>query len=352
MPEGDGAPADVDLGIRLGLAIHALLGEMGDFERHDVGRLFLAARDAVEILLKLFHRLVRLEVADEDQGDVLRRVVEGVKFIGLLLGNGRDVGGPADDRPLIRVGNPHHGFIDLVELAQRRGLGAHPAFLEDDIALGVELAKDGAQETLGLHPHPKLELVRRHGDEVAREVSGGEGVHARGAAGGIDAIELVLHENLALRLDELLEFLLQLAIARRLALGLLHVLDVTPTPRGAHEHFLLADLIAELLLRVDDLEVLLVILGAERGRALEHHVLEEMRDARDAGPLVRAADMRDPSASNGRVIVPLDHEDAKTIGQRFLDDVHLLRRRDGDESGANQDEAEQTQGGVGEAKGQ
>ena len=103
-------------------------------------------------------------------------------------------------------------------------------------------------------------------------------------AAAVDAVELVLDQDLALLGDQLVELLLQFAVARRLVLRLEQVVDFAAAIRRAHLPLLLAHLVADAFLLGDDFEVLLVILRADGRRALEHHVLEEVRDAGHAEP--------------------------------------------------------------------
>ena len=56
----------------------------------------------------------------------------------------------------------------------------------------------------------------------------------------------------------------------------------------------------KLFLLLDDLEVSIDVAGADRSASLEHHVLEEVADARDPWMLVGGADMRDSAGGDGR----------------------------------------------------
>jgi hypothetical protein len=56
-------------------------------------------------------------------------------------------------------------------------------------------------------------------------------------------------------------------------------------------------------------------------------VLEEVGDTGDAQPLIRAADMRHPTARDGRLIVPFDEQQPHAVGEGFLDHRHLLGRQ-------------------------
>src|SRR4029079_16891582 len=70
--------------------------------------------------------------------------------------------------------------------------------------------------------------------------------------------------------------------------------------------------------------ILIVILSADGGSAFEHHVLEEVSGAGNAGALVGAAHVCHPAAGDGGFVVALDHEDAHAVGESFFDDRNLL----------------------------
>ncbi|MEO8349736.1 MAG: hypothetical protein ABI610_12550 [Acidobacteriota bacterium] len=247
------------------------------------------------------------------------------------------IAGTSDDRPPVRVRLPEHRLERLLELAERRGLGPQPPLLEDDVPLRVELPEDRLQEPFRLHPHPELELVRRDVDEVAGHVRVGEGVHAGAAPGRVDPVELVLDEDLALLRDERVELLLELAQARRLVLRLQDVVDLAPAPGSADLRVLLPHLVAQLLLLGDDREVLFVVLRADRRRALEHHVLEKVRDPGDARTLVRAADEGDPAARDARLPFPVNEKETHPVRQLLFDDRDLLREERSPEDEAHGD---------------
>ena len=325
MPRRRRVPQDVHLRIGLRLGVHSLLNFLCHFLGDDLRRIALTPRDALEVALAQLGRLVGLEVADQNQRDVLRRIVQCVKLVSLRLGDGRDVRRPADHWPAVRMRLPEHRLERFLKFAKRRGLGAHAALLEHHVALGVKLAEHRPQQPLRLHPRPKLELVRRHGNEVAGHVVGREGVHAGRAGGGVDAVELVLDEHLALRGDQFLELGLKFAVALGLVFRLGHVVDLAAPQGQPHLGLLPAHGVAHHFLLINDLGVALGIARADGRRALEHHVLEEVRDAGDAGALVDAADARHPSAGDGRRVVPLDHEQFHAVGERALINRHLLR---------------------------
>ncbi len=263
-------------------------------------------------------------IADEEEGNVLGRIIDPVKLVGLGFGDCRDVGGPADDRPTIRRGFPNHGVQLFGEFAQRSRFSAPPAFFEDDVALSVKLAEDRMENSVGFHPHPKFEFIRWDVDKVSSEVFGGERVHLRTTVSGVDAIEFVFDQNFALLGNQLIEFLFELFIAPALIFGFEKIVDFAEAIFGAHFLFFFAHLIAKLFLRGYDFEVLLIVFGANGRRAFEHHVFKKVGDASDAGAFIRAADMGNPTASEGGFVVALDHKQAHAIGELFLDYGDLL----------------------------
>ncbi len=74
---------NIDLRIGFRLGIHALLGKLLDFRSHNFRRIRFAARDAAKVFLRHRRNGIRFEVAHEDQGDVLRRIIKGVKLVRL-----------------------------------------------------------------------------------------------------------------------------------------------------------------------------------------------------------------------------------------------------------------------------
>ena len=132
----------------------------------------------------------------------------------MLLGNSRDVRRPAHGGPVVRQRFPEHRARLFLELAQRGRVSPHPALLENDVALGIKFPKDRVQNALGFHPHPQLELVGGHVDEISGQVLGREGVLAGTAVAGVNLIELILDQDFPLLRDELVKFLLQLLVTR------------------------------------------------------------------------------------------------------------------------------------------
>ena len=141
MPRRRRVPQDVHLRIGLRLGIHSLLNFLCHFLGDDLRRIALTPRDALEVALAQLGRLVGLEVADQNQRDVLRRIVQCVKLVSLRLGDGRDIRRPADHWPAVRMRLPEHRLERFLKFAKRRGLGAHAALLEHHVALGVKLAE-------------------------------------------------------------------------------------------------------------------------------------------------------------------------------------------------------------------
>ena len=111
----------------------------------------------------------------------------------------------------------------------------------------------------------------------------------------------------------------------------LPVAHIAEPPRRAHFGFFSAHLVADLFLLGKNFLILLVIRRANGRRALEHHVFNQMCDAGDAGAFIRTADVRDPAARDGRIIVSLDHEQSHSIAQRSFNDANFLGGKRGRE---------------------
>ena len=81
--ERDRVPADLGGGVRVGLPLEAQVVLPLRRERDDLGGRDLPARDPPEVLAGELQRLGLVEVADEDGGQVVRRVVGREVVVGL-----------------------------------------------------------------------------------------------------------------------------------------------------------------------------------------------------------------------------------------------------------------------------
>ena len=317
MPEGNGVVAERHLRLAVTGGVEPLLCVLLHLQGHHIGRRF-AGLESPEIPLRQGLRLGEVEVAHQRAGQVPRRVVGVIELFRLFQREHPEVGGPADDRPGIGMRLPEQRVEGFVELSGGRGFGAEPPLLVHHIALGVELAEHRPQQALRLHPEPQLEPVLRHRDEVHGLVVRGEGVHAGGAGLGIDAVELVLHHERPLFLGQGVE----LVPERRQLLGQVFVPEGVPDePQPALLPALPvdgSDPFLDLLLFPDDRLVPFRVGGPDAGRALEHHVLEEVAHPGDARPLVRRAHMRRPPGRNGRHLRPYHREKLHPVVEREL----------------------------------
>ena len=91
MAESDGVPEDIGLRICFRLGVHSFLGDLFDFQRHDVGRILLASRNPPEIFFRQLHGRLFLKVADQNHRDVLRGIIYAVEGVGLCLRNRRNI---------------------------------------------------------------------------------------------------------------------------------------------------------------------------------------------------------------------------------------------------------------------
>ena len=324
MAKRNRVPDNVDLRIRLRFGEHALLGDLFHFQRHHVGCGLVARRDPPEIFLRHLRGLVRVKVADQNRREILRLIVQRVKVVRLLLGDRGNVRRPAQHRPGVGMRFPDHRVEGLGEFSERRRFGPHPPFLKHHVPLGVEFTENRMQQAFRLHPHPEFKLVGGNHDEIAGHVLGGEGVHARTAGRGVNPVKLILHQNLPLILDQLLELALQLAPAGRHILELGRIIDVSATIGLTHLALFLPHQIANAFLVGNNLEVALIILGANRRGPLEHHVLKKMSHAGDAGALVGTAHARHPAARHGRLALAFHDEQLHAVGECLLGNGQLL----------------------------
>ena len=235
---------------------------------------------------------------------------------------------------------PEDGLVLLLELGHRVRLHPQPALLPHHVALRVELPEHQVGEAVRLHPAPQLELVGGHRHEEGGHVGVGERVDHRGAIGGVDLVELVLDDELVLVVLELLHLGAQLGQARGLVLGVVHAArDLAPPLGPAQLLVLLLHGAEDAVQAVQDLLLLGIVRRADGPGALEHHVLEEVGDAGDAGPLVGAAHAGHPPGGDGGGVVALHHEQPQAVGQgHLLDrDVGLLGGQ-GEGDGQQQDD--------------
>src|SRR5262249_40726571 len=72
------------------------------------------------------------------------------------------------------------------------------------------------------------------------------------------------------------------------------------------------------------LQHLVELLRAVLRRPVEHHVLEEVADAGDAGALVARADLEEGVEADDRRVVVGDHPDAQAVGEASLQDGEEL----------------------------
>jgi len=228
---------------------------------------------------------------------------------------------------------PEHGGELLVEFAQRRRLRAKTAFLENDVALRVELSEDRVEQTVRLHPRPQLELVLGQAHEVHGPVLVGRRVQEFAPVFRVDLVHLILDDVLALLQNQRIELRLELLVPRGLGRRVVHARDLAATEPVAHLRHLVAHVVSHLLLLVDELQVEGDVLGADDVGALEHHVLKEVRDAGDARPFVRRADASHPAGGDGRRIVPLVEQPLHSVRQSPLFDFDPRLLRGGDEGG-------------------
>ncbi len=145
-----------------------------------------AARNIAEILPDGRHRPGKIDVADQADDRVNRRVVGLQEIPGLGQRQVDDVGAPADDRVAVGMHGKSVGDQVLIQHATRIALVGTPPFFQDDVPLGVEFAQDRVLHPVRLDRRPEFQLVGRQGDEVGRLVLAGKGIVAGAAVLGIN----------------------------------------------------------------------------------------------------------------------------------------------------------------------
>ena len=251
----------------------------------------------------------RVHVPHGGEHGVVRGVPGAEETLGVRRAQELHVPVPADDRAAIGVRDERGGEEQFHELARRVVLVALAALLANHLALGVELAHHRRAQTLGLDARPQRQPVGGQADLVGGDVDAGAGVEILRTVGGVDRVDLVLD-------DERPRLLLRRGQAgfeggefRGVAAGALAALGVQVVDD-----------------RLDPLEQRALgrpVARPERARALEHHVLEQVREA--AGPfgLLGRADAKLHGERDRGGLVPRQHDDAHPVGERLLDDPRL-----------------------------
>ena len=171
-----------------------------------------------------------------------------MKRVRLRLGDGGNVGGPANRRPAVRQRLPEQRVESLHRRTQWGGIIPHPAFLKNDVALRVKFAEDRMENPLRLQPHPELQLVGRHADEVGCHIVHRKRVHPVAAVGLVEFPDLIFDDDLAFLQDQGLKFLLQLPVTRRPVFRFLPIASAAAPPGRAHPGLLAAHGITDPLL--------------------------------------------------------------------------------------------------------
>ena len=181
--------ADLELGRAVGGGVHAGLGQLfglgGGRARRRGSR-----GQPIEIPMRELLDARPVEMADQHGGEVAGRVGGVEVTLGVGDGGRREVGRPAEDRRMVRLGAPEQGVELALQAPPRRRRVALPLLL-DRLALVVQVTEDGSEQAVGLQPEPQLDLVRRQRHEVRGEVVAGEGVQIGRAGAAIEDVQLV-----------------------------------------------------------------------------------------------------------------------------------------------------------------
>ena len=205
--------------------------------------------------------LLRRDVARDDQGGIVGRVMMLVEILGRHLVDVAHFLGPAQHRAAIRMRQMQSGFHLLAQQRLRIVFHPHAALFQHHVALGGDVVVGQIQigHAIGLQIHRQFQPVRRDLLIEGGIVMGGEGVILAAILGDGLGIEIARH-----------------------------------------------------------------LLGAA-----EHHVFEEMGNARDARRIVHRAHLEPQHLGDDRGAVIRDHQHLHAVGQRELKGLGRrgLRRR-------------------------
>ena len=123
-------------------------------------------------------RLLRLDVAGDDEDRVFRSIEARVIGERVLAPEALDLVAPADDRHAIGVMGEERGLHRLVELRAGIRVAMHAALLEHDVALGRDdlVGEHEAGHAVGLEGHHLAEMLLGDALEIGGIVVAGEGV--------------------------------------------------------------------------------------------------------------------------------------------------------------------------------
>ena len=256
----------------LGIIAQDVLAEgRGDriLRLHGEGREILVGFPGAEVFLDGLDHLVRVEVAGEADGYVVRNIV-GV----LLLADGLqrrilEVILRADDRLRpVRVVREEEG-VDGVEGLLAVGGQAHVLLFIDGLEFGVESAEDAVHEAVGLDLRPVLHLVGGDLLHIAGDVVGRVGVGTFGTDDGHQLVVFVRDRDLGGLVADGVDLVVQVQAFLRVLQGAVHLEQAV----DGRKHRLFG----------------LIVLRAELLGSLEHHVLEVVGETGIVGRIVLAA---------------------------------------------------------------
>ena len=200
-----------------------------------------------------------------------------------------------------------HGLRTVGVMREQRGVEClpnlaavagqrHVLLLVDSLQLGVEASDDGMLKAVGLNAGPVVDLIRRDVLDINRHVLRRVGVGAIGADGGHQLVVLVRNGDLRSLVADGVDAVVDgrtLGLVGRNAVGLEQLLD-----------FIQQRFLGSIIRRTE-------LLGA-----LEHQVLEVVRQAGGFMRVVLAADLHGDIGLNARFLLADAHVNLQPIVQR------------------------------------
>ena len=143
----------------------------------------------------------------------------------------------------------------------------------------------------------------------------------------VDAVDLGADQELLLTREQLVKLLQERRVSGGTQVGIVGIVDLAQPMRVEQCLLLFAELGLDVVQLLDDPQIGFDVRRADDVGALEHHVLEQVCHAGDAGPLVDGADFRDPAGGDVRVAASWHHQQRHAVLERVLLRVDLLSRR-------------------------
>ena len=141
---------------------------------------------------------------------------------------------------------------------------------------------------------------------------------------GVDSIKLVFYDYFTVLFHELFKLLIEFLPRICFLIRVLQIGNFPFPPHRTHLPFFSTHGITNAFLLGNNLEIFLVILGANLGCPLEHHMFKQMCNPRDPWPLIHTTHTRNPAPGNTWSIMTFQKQHFHSIGKIVLFYGNLL----------------------------